>query len=925
MVKQFLRYMILTMYLLVSNQQVLAQCPSGLELRKKLVTIEKDTTRQPADKLQQLHQLHQLFLACHKNKDSIYARILHRLGALYSYTGEMEKAISFTRRAVAVNSSGNPGTDRSYLVNSYINLGTFYSQLYLTEDAHRSWDNCISIGRRFPAKYNLSLLASEEKAAAYFQTGDYQKVRETAEDGILLAKKLRNVPAEAALLALKAQAQCLLNDTGEAERNIKKAIDIQGRNSSQPERLATCYSIYAQVLSRKGAMKTAIQYYRKALALNQESGKWEQCSRNLLDLGYLYDYLLGDAENALACYKQGLSMLGKANDDYQRVGIFINMGYTYWRQKHYIQALQSYQQALNALPINFTDTNVNSNPTEKMLKLVANDYYVATIFSNKAEVFLDLYKKEKNQDHLAAALENYLLADKLVDQMRRKQYGEQSKLFWRGQVKHIYKKAIEACYLARNSELAFFFMEKSRAVLLNAKLNELGAFAKLPPSELAKDQHYRMKVLTAQQKLAAFSSQTPESEKYQAGLLQAKNDFEKYIKTLEKKYPLYFQYKYAADVPSLKALQKYLARNNTSFVHYFLDDSLTFILSITPGDTRLVKVPKENFHQEQLSRFIGLCSDKQTLNNHYNAFASLSNKLYHSLFQPLQLPPGKIIICADNFLIPFEALCMDSRGKQYLIDDYVFSYVYSAGYLLKELTAVAAKGDFVGFAPVNFQPYLQVVDLKQAAVSLKEAANHYSSTKLFTNDQATKSNFIRHISDYSIVNVFSHARADTTGSEPLLLMQDSAIYLSDLQLPHKLATRLVVLSACQTNVGKNATGEGIYSLARGFAAAGIPSVAATLWKADEQATYEISKSFHQYLAQGMHKDEALQQAKLYFIKNTSKEKSLPYFWANMIITGNSEPVTFMENQNKWWWIGSSLILSMILAVIIFSGRKRLRR
>ena len=84
-------------------------------------------------------------------------------------------------------------------------------------------------------------------------------------------------------------------------------------------------------------------------------------------------------------------------------------------------------------------------------------------------------------------------------------------------------------------------------------------------------------------------------------------------------------------------------------------------------------------------------------------------------------------------------------------------------------------------------------------------------------------------------------------------MHDSAIYLSELQLLPQPATQLVVLSACQTTIGKNAKGEGIFSLARGFAAAGIPSVAATLWNADEQTLYAITAKFHEYLSQGMPK------------------------------------------------------------------------
>jgi hypothetical protein len=117
-------------------------------------------------------------------------------------------------------------------------------------------------------------------------------------------------------------------------------------------------------------------------------------------------------------------------------------------------------------------------------------------------------------------------------------------------------------------------------------------------------------------------------------------------------------------------------------------------------------------------------------------------------------------------------------------------------------------------------------------------------------------------------------------------------------------------------VGKAATGEGIYSLARGFAAAGIPSVAATLWKADEQTIYAISKKFNEYLSEGINKDEALQKAKLYFILNNSSEKMLPYYWANMILIGNTDAIGLTtKHNNYWWWIGGFFLIAGIIILI----------
>jgi CHAT domain-containing protein len=153
-------------------------------------------------------------------------------------------------------------------------------------------------------------------------------------------------------------------------------------------------------------------------------------------------------------------------------------------------------------------------------------------------------------------------------------------------------------------------------------------------------------------------------------------------------------------------------------------------------------------------------------------------------------------------------------------------------------------------------------------------------------------------------------------------MHDSVIYLSDLQRLNNPAARLVLLSACQTNIGKNATGEGVYSLARGFSSAGIPSVVATLWSADEQMIYAISEKLNEYLSKGMSKDEALQKAKLYFIQKNIGEKMLPYYWANVVLIGNTDAINLATKQNNsWWWI-AGIAVAVVVAAIVFLRKKQ---
>ncbi len=95
---------------------------------------------------------------------------------------------------------------------------------------------------------------------------------------------------------------------------------------------------------------------------------------------------------------------------------------------------------------------------------------------------------------------------------------------------------------------------------------------------------------------------------------------------------------------------------------------------------------------------------------------------------------------------------------------------------------------------------------------------------------------------------------------------------------------LVVLSACQTALGKEVRGEGLIGLTRGFMYAGSPRVVASLWKVDDVATAELMKIFYQkMLKEKMRPAAALRAAKIEMMKN--KRWRSPYFWAAFELQG----------------------------------------
>ena len=113
--------------------------------------------------------------------------------------------------------------------------------------------------------------------------------------------------------------------------------------------------------------------------------------------------------------------------------------------------------------------------------------------------------------------------------------------------------------------------------------------------------------------------------------------------------------------------------------------------------------------------------------------------------------------------------------------------------------------------------------------------------------------------------------------------QDGFLRASDIY-NLKLPTELVVLSACQTGLGKEVRGEGLVGLTRGFMYAGAARVIVSLWNVNDQATADLmTKFYRKMLRDGARPAAALRAAQIEMWQQPQWQS--PYYWAAFVIQG----------------------------------------
>jgi CHAT domain-containing protein len=261
-------------------------------------------------------------------------------------------------------------------------------------------------------------------------------------------------------------------------------------------------------------------------------------------------------------------------------------------------------------------------------------------------------------------------------------------------------------------------------------------------------------------------------------------------------------------------------------------------------------------------------------------------QLHEWLIAPVQayLKTPVLGIIPYNVLhyVPFAAL---SDGRRYLGEQntiYVLPNASSLPFVTKKRKS--EPGTLLAMA--NGQP-VGLPALHNADAEVQAIATLYHTQPLL-GSAATRSAFVAQAAQAGIIHVAAHGQLNPAA--PLLSRivlapdgaNDGSLTVADVYGLDLQQADLVVLSACQTQVGAFSAGDDIVGLTRAFIYAGAPSVVSSLWSVDDQATGMLMTAFYTHLKQGKSKAEACRAAQA----DTRAKYPHPYYWAAFVLTGD---------------------------------------
>jgi CHAT domain-containing protein/Tfp pilus assembly protein PilF len=772
------------------------------------------------------------------------ASTLHQAGWLYGDIGQYQKALDCYAQAAAIYKSRGDRRGEGNILN---NTAWIYSELGEDQKALEMYDRVVT---NYKEAGDEDPIAMSNIGASYAQLGQFQR----ALDIHLRVFELRRANRDEA-----GQSKTLNN-------------------------IANCYY-------NLGNNAKALDFYNRSLELMVKVGDDYYTATVLNNIGALYRRL-GDYDRALNHFNQALAMRRSAGD---RRGIAITLAQMAYLERDHgnlAEARKRIEEALEKFEW------VRSRVASTQLRAS----FLASVQQHR-EFYIDLLMRMQPA-HPGEQLERIAFNASETGRAR-------SLLQLLGEAGSKIHHNVDPSLLTRRRDLAELIEAKAQNQmrLLNGKHTEAEAAAALKE----------------------ISVLTTEFEQLESRIRETSPQFASLIQPV----PL-----------TVDEVQKRVLDPDTLLLEYSLGEEKSFLWAVTPDSIKSYELPKRGLIEPVARRVYELLTARtvnvanETLEQRQQRLelaevecAKASETLSKMVLRPAagEFKNKRLLIVSDGVLqfIPFAALpdpaATDARP---LIVDHEVVLAPSASVVSLLRQETASRKPASRMLAVLADPVFSNDDPRVAAVRLGRTVRDDKTvavdTLRSTESGLRRLRFSRHeadeiarlagnspklqavdfaanrklatsaeLSQYRLIHFATHGIVDNYHPElsgiVLSLVdekgqpQNGFLRLYDLY-NLKLSADLVVLSACQTALGKEVRGEGLVGLTRGFMYAGAPRVVSSLWQIDDRASAEFMKRFYEGMLK-LHLRPAAALRAAQISMHSDKRWHEPHYWAAFTIQG----------------------------------------
>jgi CHAT domain-containing protein len=812
-----------------------------------------------------------------KTKDELLAIVVLNCNKAYyeNQFGQTEKAISSYEKAWQIYQKNKLSSYDiiEYCLKPLGNLYTVLGDYDSAENTIKQYFFIVNTAKNYPDAQKQKFAAILNLSNVYQSSGKISLAIELLEN-TLKTEKLSN--SQKGILLNNLGNSYLLNSTGNLMRP---------ENHQKAENAFQSSITYLQIENNQS--ETLSNSYRNLASLNRQWQRFEIASSYLEKAEKLF----------LQTPSQQPRKLAKL---YHEKALLL------FEERKYAESEKQIQAIFKTLIPNYNSKNILPNQNQLYAETVLID-----ALDLQAEILeLKQLTKALQAFELSFYIENLLMNSliyenaKIIAQLRSRDRTEKCISIY----DRLYQKEGKIKYL----EEAFKLSERTKAGILQRYRSDIKNASAEEKQFLHQLQSLNNAILKEQQKgdLANISAINK--------FIKKQNEMMLSLKKVQSESPNYIPEKC-----DLKALFSKLEKDKAIIVYYFMGFENQYCFTLQNNRISLNRLQVGDGKIYNIIHFINYFNDSNSITNDISGYNHSGKTAYDLLKLPYNSVYQNLIIVPDGILnfLPFEALITQESSTtnfakmHYLLNDFKVAYNTSATTYLNSKPISNSKKTVLGIFPIFEKTAFELSYSKKELESIK---SNFKG-KYLENSEASFSNFKNNANLYSILHLSTHASSGDIETPASIKFYDQEILYSELYNLN-INPDLVVLSACETGIGKLYKAEGAMSIARGFQFAGAQNLLFSLWKVNDYTTSVFMTDFYKNIKNDIPYFEANTNAKLAFLQDKSipNAKKSPYYWSSFVYYGS---VSAEEKSTNYIYYIISLLAVIGLFLVFNHYRK----